>query len=136
VASVAVGDVPTPAAVPVGSAGLSYGVPRLRFALDASYAPQADALSGNIFQRAGLTASSEYHPRGDLTARASFGGSWAVEGLTPGDRSLLGEASLAWHEGWLEVSGGLRGANVSLSGTAATELRAYVAFSLKAVAVR
>jgi len=128
----------------VGAAGLSYGVPRLRFSVDTSFAPQADARSGKIFQRAGVSASSEYKPRGDLTARASFGGTWSLGTVGPddgtggsaGDRSLLGEASLAWREGPLEISGGLRGANVSLSGTAATELRAYVAFSLKAVAVR
>jgi hypothetical protein len=136
VASVDVGATPTPRAVPVGAAGLSYGVPRLRFALDASYSPQPDAQTGTIFERAGLTASGEYHPRGDLTARASFGGSWAVEGLTPGDRSVQGEASLAWHEGNLEVSGGLHAANVELSGTTSTELRAFVAFSFKTAAVR
>jgi len=132
------------AAVPVGALGVSYGVPRLRFSVDTSYAPQADAKTGDIFRRAGVSASAEYKPRGDLTARASFGGtvSLGTVGIDPrddqtvGDRSLLGEASLAWREGITEISGGLRGANASVSGTSATELRAYVAFSLKATAVR
>lgn len=144
VVSAPVGEQPVPYAVPVGSAGVSYGVPRLRVSVDANFAPQADARSGEIFQRVGVSASSEYKPRGDLTARASFGGTWSLGTVganaggtqSAGDRSLLGEASLAWHEGVTEISGGLRGANVSLSGTAATELRAYVAFSLKAAAVR
>jgi len=131
-----IGGVPTRLAAPVGSAGLSYGAPRLRFTVDANYAPQVDAQTGTIFYRAGVSASSEYHPRGDLTARASFGGSWSVAGDNAGDRSLLGEASLAWHERNLEVSGGVRAADATQSSAHATELRTYVAFSLKTAAVR
>lgn len=126
-------------AKPEGALGLTYGVPRGRVALDASLAPQADELSGDVFQRAGLTASGEYHPRSDLTARANFGGSWSVQGTNVGDRSLLGEASLAYHEKTWEVSAGLRAADVALSSagiTHATELRVFVGFSLKAAAVR
>jgi hypothetical protein len=143
--SVTAAGTPVRYAVPAGAAGLSYGVPRLRFSVDASYSPQADSVSGTIFQRAGVFASSEYHPRSDLTARASFGGSWSVpapfveQDVNVGDRSLQGEASLAWHEGHLEVSGGLRAADVYLQSAAvphAIELRAYVAFSFKAAAVR
>jgi len=104
------GTVTTPFVVPVASAGLTYGVPRLSFTLDTSYAPQADALSGLIFQRAGVSLSSEYHPRSDLTARAAATGSFSVgDSANAGDRSVLGEVSLAYHDQGLEVSAGLRG---------------------------
>lgn len=134
VATEAAGEVPAPAAVPVASASLTYGLPRVHLALDASYSPQADALSGLIFQRAGVGVSGEYRPRSDYTARASFGGSWSVAGQNAGDRTLLGEAAVAYHERPVEISVGLRVADVALASSTtprATELRAFVGFSLK-----
>ncbi len=139
VASVAPGETPAPRAVPVASANLSYGLPRMNFALDAAYSPQADALSGQIFQRAGVGVSADYRPRSDLTARGSFGGSWSVAGQNAGDRTLLGEASIAYRERPLEISVGARVADVALAASTpshATELRAFVGFSLQGPAVR
>ncbi|HEY8210696.1 MAG TPA: hypothetical protein VIG99_24600 [Myxococcaceae bacterium] len=138
-ASAPAGEALVPLVVPVATVGLTFGVPRIRFSLDAGYAPQADALSGNIYRRAGLNASGEYHPRSDLTARAGASGSFSLGAqgsgddgaVQTGDRSVQGEASLAFHEGGLEVSGGLRVADVLLSGSHSTEVRAFVAFSLK-----
>ena len=138
VVSVAAGDAPAPQVAPVASANFTYGVPRVRLGLDAAYSPQADALSGAIFQRAGVGVSGEYRPTSQYTARAAFGGSWAVENLTLGDRTVLGEASLGWREHPVEISAGLRVANaqVTLPGdplpTTATEARAFVSFSLTA----
>lgn len=140
----AVGTMPdggalTSSAVPVGSAGLSYSLPRLRLALDARLSPQADAQSGKIYQQAGAIFTVESRPRNEITVRTSGGGNFSLSGDNRGDRTILGEASIGYREEPLEISVGVRVADAVLS-TAPTphalEVRAFVGISVQGPRVR
>lgn len=139
VASALPGQALAPAAVPVVGATLNYGLPRVHLSLDARLSPQPDALTGAIYQRAGVGLSGEWRPRSDYTARASFGGSWSVAGSNAGDYTLLGEASLSWKDGPLDVSGGVRVADALLASAGqshSVEVRAFVGVTLRGAQVR
>jgi len=129
----------TPPVVPVAAASLSYGVPRLRLGLEARLAPQPDAQTGRIYERAGAGLSGEYKPRSDLSVRASGAGSWSVLGDNAGDRTVLGEAQVVYHQEPVEVEAGVRFADVVLSKSLishATELRGFVGVTFKLATVR